>query len=225
MFFMNEALFFAHILVVAGFAMLALRSGKIALISFLVLQAILANLFVVKQMTLFGCSVTCSDVFAVGGILTLNLLQEYFGKGSAEQAIRISLLGLIFFALMSQVHLFYEPILTDMTHSAFQTIFSSSLRIVFASIAVFYLVQKIDVQLFSFLKKYLPTTRLPIRIAISLIFSQLIDTIFFSFLALYGLVESLFDIILWSFFVKCSIIACSSFLITLSKRIVKNVPI
>lgn len=212
---MNELLFFSHILLVVAFALIALRLGKTALIAFIALQGILANLFVVKQMSLFGFSVTCSDVFAIGGILSLNLLQEYFGKDSAKMAVRISLASLLFFAVMSQFNLFYAPTPFDSTHNAFLTIFSSTPRIVVASIATFYIVQQWDIRFFSFLKG-----RFPLRVAISLVFSQFIDTVLFSFLGLYGLVESIFDIILISFLVKCVIIATSSPFVMFSKKVV-----
>lgn len=217
---MNELVFFASILVVIAFALGALRLGKSALIAMIALQGIVANLFVVKQMSLFGFSVTCSDVFSIGGILSLNLLQEYFGRESAAKAIQISLLALVFFACMSQIHLLYVPSAFDYTHGAFQTIFSSSARIVFASIASFYLVQKFDVRFFGLLKG-----RLPVRVATSLFVSQLIDTVLFSLLGLWGLVESLSDIIFVSFLIKCLIIVASSPFVALSKRVVKHVPV
>lgn len=214
---MNESLFFLHIFVVTGFSLLALRLGKHALISFIVIQGILANLFVVKQMPLFGLAVTCSDVFAIGGILSLNLLQEYFGRESCRNAIQISLLGLIFFVLMSQIHLAYQPTLLDGMQGAFQTIFSTTPRITIASIATFYLVQQIDVRLFPFLKGNFPT-----RVFFSLLFSQAIDTVLFSFLGLYGLVESLLDIIIVSFLIKSIIIAASSPFVGFAKKWVRN---
>ncbi len=214
---MNELVFLFHIFIVIGFVLGALRLGKSALISFIALQGVLANLFVVKQMELFGFSVTCSDVFAIGGILSLNLLQEYFGKESAKQAVKISVATLLFFAFMSQIHLLYSPAVFDTTQEAFRAIFSQSLRIVFASLGTFYLVQQFDVRFFGMLKG-----RLPLRVATSLICSQLLDTVLFSFLGLYGLVESVFDIILVSFLIKCLIIAVSSPFVVFSKRFVKN---
>lgn len=217
---MNEALFLSHILIVIAFTLAALRLGKGALVALMALEGVLANLFVVKQMPLFGFAVTCSDVFAIGGILSLNLLQEYFGKDSAKQAVRISLLSLLFFACMAQIHLTYIPTSLDTTHTAFATIFSSSTRILFASLATFYLVQQIDVRLFPLLKG-----KLPIRIAISLLLSQLLDTLLFTFLGLYGLVESVFDVILLSFSLKCLIIAASAPFTALSKKMVKHVPV
>lgn len=217
---MNEFILIFHIAVVVAFVLGALRLGKSSLIALIALQGVLANLFVVKQMSLFGFSVTCSDVFAVGGILALNLLQEYFGKEAAKEAVRISLLTLLFFAFMAQVHLLYMPTLHDATQTAFQTLFSSSFRIVFASIATFYLVQKFDVRFFGLLRG-----KLPIRIAISLLCSQFLDTVLFSFLGLYGLVESIFDIVLVSFLIKCLIIGASSPFVSFSKKVVKHVPI
>lgn len=214
---MNEIIFLFHIFLVIAFVLGALRLGKEALIALIALLGVLANLFVVKQMSLLGFSVTCSDVFAIGGILSLNLLQEYFGKKYAKDAVKISLLALLVFGVMTQVHLIYTPTSNDVTQSAFLTVFSSSFRIVFASLTTFYLVQQFDVRFFAFLRG-----KLPFRIAVSLVFSQLIDTVLFSVLGLYGLVESLYDIIFVSFLVKCCIIAISSPFTAFSKRFLRH---
>lgn len=217
---MNEWLFFFHIFTVVAFSLLALRLGKTALVTFIALQGVLANIFVVKQMTLFNFSVTCSDVFAVGAILSLNLLQEYFGKESAKEAARVSLFALAFFVLMSQIHLIYAPAPFDATQSAFLTIFAPTFRIVAASVATLFLVQQVDVRLFGLLKG-----PLALRIATSLVCSQALDTVLFSFLGLYGLVESIMGIIVFSFLVKCLVIGTASPFVVFSKRVVKHVSI
>lgn len=214
---MNELIFFFHVLVVISFVFLSLRFGKSALIALIALQGVFANLFVVKQMPLFGFSVTCSDVFAIGAILSLNLLQEYFGKDAAKRAVKISFLSLLFFVVLSQIHLFYSPLASDVAHSAFETIFSNTIRIVFASLASFFIVQQFDVRFFGWLKG-----KLPIRVATSLVCSQLLDTILFSFLGLYGIVESVLDIMLVSFLIKCIIIFISSPFVAFSKRFVRH---
>ncbi len=218
---MNEALFFAHVLLVLGFILVAYRMGRSSLIALIVLLGVLANVFVVKQMELFCWTVTCSDVFAIGGILGLNLLQEGWGQETAGKAIRGSLLCLIFFVAMAQIHLLYVPSAADKTQDAFAMILSSSPRIVFASIAVYYVVQKIDVKIFGFLKHFFAGKLLPVRLTLSLLFSQLLDTILFSFLGLYGLVESIVDVIFMSYFVKCVIIASSSTFVAAAKRWVR----
>jgi uncharacterized integral membrane protein (TIGR00697 family) len=212
----NEFLFFAHVLLVVGFVFAAARLSKNSLIALIALQGVLANLFVVKQMSLFGFSVTCSDVFSIGSILALNLLQEYYGRDAAQGAVKISLFCLVFFACMAWFHLLYRPLGSD----PFVPIFSSTPRIVAASIGVFYLVQQVDVRLFGWLRG-----KLAVRIAFSLLIAQLLDTALFSLLGLYGLVESLFDIILVSYFAKGLIIATSSTWVACFKRWVKHVPL
>lgn len=215
---MNEVLFFFHIFVVVGSVLYALRLGRGALVTWVALQGVLANLFVVKQVGLFGFTVTCSDVFAVGAILSLNLLQEFFGKETAQKASAISLAALLFFAAMAALHLLYAPAAVDVTQGAFQTILSSTPRIVFASVAVFYLVQQIDMRLFPLLRG-----PLAVRVMTSLVLSQGLDTVLFSFLGLYGLVDSLFDVIVVSFALKALLIAASAPFAALAKKMVKHV--
>lgn len=223
--FINESLFFLHVFVVIGFVLLSLRFGKNALISLVVLQAVFANLFVVKQMSLFGFSVTCSDVFAVGGILAMNFLQEYYGKEEANKALQASFLGLIFFIVMSKFHLGYEPLSTDQTHTAFSQILSNATRISLASIGVYFVVQKLDIRLFSFLKRGFKAKHLALRVGLSLGITQFLDTVLFTIFGLYGIVTSVFDVIFVSFFVKLIIISCSSLLVLVAKRRIKNVPV
>lgn len=214
---MNEALFFLQILVVVSFVFLALRAGKNALIALLAIQGVLANLFVIKQITLFGFSVTCADVFTIGAILSLNLLQEYFGEKTARFAVKISFISLLFFVLLSQIHLLYVPSETDTTQVAFQIVLVHSVRIIFASLVTFYIVQQFDVRFFGWLKG-----KLPIRVAISLVCSQFLDTVLFSLLGLYGIVDSVIHIMIVSFVVKCMIIFTSSPFVAFTKRFVRN---
>jgi queuosine precursor transporter len=219
---MNEILFLIHIPIVIGFLFLFLRFGKEALIAFISCMGLLANFFVLKQIELFSFTVTCSDVFAVGAILGLNLLQEYFGKDEAKRAVKISFLVLIFFLIMSQIHLFYAPSSFDVTQGAYLQLLKPSIRIVGSSLAVFFLVQRLDILLFSFLKKAFQEKLLAMRLFLSLLISQFCDTALFSFLGLYGLVHAIFDIILISFAIKVAIILFSAPIASFSKRFMRN---
>ena len=73
---MNEILFFSHLFIVTLFVLIFLKLGKEAVIASVAIQAILANLFVIKQISWFGFEITCSDVFSIGSIFSLNLLRE-----------------------------------------------------------------------------------------------------------------------------------------------------
>lgn len=203
---MNELLFLIQILLILIFSYGAFRLGKEALIASVTIQSILANLFVLKQMTFLGFNVTCSDAFAIGSILALNLLREYFGKEEAKKGIKISFILMVFFVVLSKIHILFIPSAYDTSHDAFQQLLAPAPRLLFASLAVFYLMQKFDLYAFGWLTKAFPRFSFPIRNSISLTFSQLLDTILFSFLGLYGIVDHILHIILISFLLKLCII-------------------
>lgn len=206
---MNEILFFSHLFIVMLFVLTSLKMGKEAIIASISLQAILANLFVIKQITWFGWEITCSDVFAIGSIFSLNLLREYFGLELAKKAIWISFFSMVFFTTMSQMHLLYQPSLFDTTHTAFSKILTSTPRLLLASLVTFIVVQWLDIRLFSFFQ-----TRFAIpfwmRNGLCVTITQLLDTVLFSVLGLLSLVVCLTDIIVISYFVKIVIIALLS---------------
>jgi uncharacterized integral membrane protein (TIGR00697 family) len=163
--------------------------------------------------------VTCSDVYAVGSFLSLNLLQEYGGKRAAKMAILSTLLLQVFFLILSQMHLIYHPSAKDLTHDAFSLILSVYPRILIASLSCFYLVQKWDVWFFAFLKQKRGDWSLARRNTVCLAISQLFDTILFSYLGLYGMVESVFDIIVLSYLIKLILIFLSTPLLTFTRFI------
>jgi uncharacterized integral membrane protein (TIGR00697 family) len=215
---MNEALFFIHILFVMLLTFAALRIGKEALVALSALQAVISNLFVLKQMVLFSWNVTCSDVYAVGTILSLNLVQEYFGKDAAKRSIWISFFGMFFFGLMSQLHLLYAPSPYDAGQSHFQFLLNPAPRLLLASWIAFFTVQHTDLYFFGFLKKTLNGLSWKWRNLLSLLLSQLLDTFLFTFLGLWGTVASLGSIIAFSLTLKLLIIFSITSLTALAKR-------
>lgn len=203
---MNEFLFLIQILLVFSVSLIALRLGKEALLASITVQALLANFFVLKQIHLFGCTVTCSDAFAVGSILGLNLLREYFDQKLAKKATFICFLFMVFFVVMSQLHLFLLPSIGDTAHSAYKQLLTPAPRLLFSSLFVFFIIQHFDIRFFGWLKHLLPKASFALRSSLSMIVSQFLDTILFSFLGLYGLVENIRDIILVSFIIKVLVI-------------------
>lgn len=198
---MNELLFFTHLAIALLFLWLSTRLGREALISWIVLQPLLANLFVLKQVELFGFHVTSSDIYAVACALGLNILQEHYGKESAKKSVMLCFYALVFFVAMSLLHLAYEPSVYDTTNDHYRSILGTSPRLVIASILSFSSVQWFDVQLFGYLKRK-SSLSLYARNIISLASSQFMDTLLFTFLGLWGHVDKIFDIIIVSFVIK-----------------------
>lgn len=207
---MNEAIFLFHIACILAFIMAAVRLGKGALVALSCLLSITANLFVVKQTVLFGLNVTCADAYAVGAIFILNLVQEYYGKESANQLIWINFFCMIFFALTSQLHLLYIPSSEDWSQQLFMPLLSVSPRILLASLFSYLITQKIDLEIFSKIRNYLKQKHLFLSLFISVLLSQFVDTCLFSFLGLYGIVSSLYAIIILSMIIKVIVIMLMS---------------
>jgi len=202
---MNEMLFLLHLALCMLFLLPLIRLKKEGLVCWVAILPLLANLFVLKQITLFGFTVTAADVYAVACALGLNLLQEYYGKESAKQAVKISFVLLLFFVVMAYTHILYIPSGCDYTQTAYSTILSTTPRLVFASITSFFLVQSFDVFFFGLLKERAKALGLFGRNIASLTLSQFVDTLLFTILGLWGLVEELFDVFIISFIIKLTI--------------------
>ncbi len=216
----NEITFCIHILVTVVLVIIGLRMGKVTLTAIFSLQAILGNLFVTKQMTCFGLNITCSDVYTIGALLSLNLLQEYYGKEAAKKGAWTSAFILLGFILFAMIQVAYEPNDYDSTHGAFQLILSSTPRIMVASLAVMFVAQRMDIALYSFMRKVIPSSSLLLRFGSTALITQCFDTIAFSFLGLYGLVHSLFDIILMSYLIKVIVIVLMAPMTHLVRKVV-----
>ncbi len=209
---LNELVFLGYIFVVSSGALLALRFGKEGLVGFICVQAVLVNLFVTKQITLFGFTATASDALAVGITLSLNLLQEYFQKPAAIKAIWVSFYCALFYTVLSLLHITYIPALTDTSSTLFQTLLAPMPRLVGASLVTYLIVQFTDATLYGLLKSFFKDHYFVARNYATLALTQLLDTILFSFLGLYGLNESfsqistLIDIIVVSYIIKLVVI-------------------
>lgn len=192
----------------ACLAVLAGRRGRDTLAAFIVLLAIWANLVVLKEITLFGLNATASDIFTVGGVFAMNIFIEHYGKEAALRLV-ISLLGLmLMIGLSTQVVLGYIPSPTDTMHGVYRELFDASPRIFIGSCIVYFISQQVNVRLYTFLRTRLPNLSLYVTTQLSLSISQLVDTICFSFIALYGLVSHIGQIILISYAIKFITISC-----------------
>lgn len=199
---MNEPIFFIQTTIISFVTLGALTIGPSCLTACIAVNALLANLFVLKQITLFGFSATASDTFMVGSLFGLQLLQERYGKRLAQQAVITSFFLLTFYTIMSYLHLLYIPTLYDTTHTHFYALLQFMPRITIASIAVYTVVSYFDTYLFAFFKQLLKNQYMLLRTTICIIIVQLADTVLFSFLGLYGLVEHVWHIIFISFTIK-----------------------
>lgn len=198
----NEFVLLLQIMVIALTSLVALRIGKEALVTFSAVLMVLANLFVIKQTMLFGLHATTADAFAVGSLLSLNLLQEFFDRSVAKKTIAITFLMLVFYAIMARAHLVYVPSVVDQAHSSFVPILSMAPYLVLASVVVFLMAQVVDLILYGVLQKVM-VRWLVLRNYLALLISQLVDTTLFALVLVWlGIVTNLWQVVLVSFAIK-----------------------
>jgi queuosine precursor transporter len=210
---LNTIIFLLEIFFLFLATRFSLKRGEDFLAALICLQAVFANLFVLKQISLFGLEVTAADSFSIGTVISLGVFQEFYGKEKAKKISMISLYSLVFTLIISQLHLFLTPSIHDTMQPSYIKIFGTSPRICIASLLAFFLSQRADIAIFAFLKNRLIKAPLAIRSGISTACAQLLDTLLFTFLGLYGIVHHLFDVFIFSLCIKViSILLFSSLL-------------
>ena len=205
----NELIFFSYILVISVFLNFVQLWGLSALISYMSVLVIFANIFVMKQIVLFGMHATASDALAVGATIVLNIIQQKYTKEHAQQAINISFIILFFYTCISKFHLAYTPSCVDWSNQHYQALFDWAWRITLASLGVYYCSQRLDYYIYQRLTRTYSTLSGTVKSFISLSVSQLFDTILFTFVGLYGIVSNLWHIIFISYCIKCITFSCT----------------
>jgi queuosine precursor transporter len=199
---LNEFIFSFHALFIGLCTLIAFQFGSFGLSSFICIQSLLANIFILKETTLFGFTAVCTDVFTIGCTLSLNLLQEYYGPAITKKIINLNFFLFLFYVCSSQIHLWYLPASTDIMHPLFELLLGTAPRIIFASLLVSWISQMFDFWLYKNMKRIFQTKLLILRNYFSIILSQLLDTVLFSFIGLYGLIDNISNIIIISFLIK-----------------------
>ena len=189
----NEILIILSFVIIYGSVVLFYRLfGKGGLLAFNVFATILANIEVLLLVRAFGIEMTLGNVLFASTFLITDILSENHGKKYANRAVVISTICSIVFILVSQMWLLYTPSENDWASGAFHTIFSSTPRIICASLAVYCMSQLVDVWLYhkwwDWCKKRFGDSRkgLWIRNNGSTLISQLLNTLLYTTFAFYG---------------------------------------
>lgn len=213
----NELLLLAHILFLSVMAGISLRLGKEALVAFTVIMIMLANVFVMKQITLFSFAATAADALAIGSLLGFNLLQEFFGKRLAQKTILTTFVLLMMYAGLTIFHLQYEPSMIDITQANFLALFSIAPWLIAGSIAIWSFSLSMDFILYAGLQKIWPERFLIVRNYIAIGVSQAVDTFLFTqFLYWLNVIGNVWQVFAISFIIKFSITLIATPLVTLT---------
>ncbi len=167
--------------------------GKIGIYVYVSIAIILANIQVLKviDFPFFPEPMALGTILFISIFLCTDILNEYFDKKSATKCLYLGICAYLFSTILMFLTISLKPIdplvheawswSFDM-HQAIQTIFLPQFPIITASILAFFISQKIDIFIFSYLKNK-DNSKLWFRNNVSTIVSQFIDNLIFSILA------------------------------------------
>jgi uncharacterized integral membrane protein (TIGR00697 family) len=186
---MNESIFLLHLVTAAALLLAAGRLGRTGITVLIVLCAILMNIVVAKQMTLFGLAVTGGNVEFATVFLANDILNEHYGPRAARRAIWISFLSGFAVIILMQFVLAYRPNREDAAHPHLHFLFNVTAypRIVAASMVSYLLSQMLDTYLYQAIRHRTGSDKLLWwRSNASAWVSQAFDTLFFTTAGLTG---------------------------------------
>lgn len=216
----NELVFLLQAAIALGCVLAAVRLGQVWATALIGVMLVLMNVFVLKQITLFGMNVTVGNVLYASVFLATDLLAEHWGKRAAYRAVRIGFALSLFFLAMCLAVLAYRPNALDAElggHNALSVLLTPQWRIVGASMVSYLIVQHLDVWLFEWWRRKTAGKHLWLRNNGSTLISQLLDSAIFTMLAFAGMPFPIVQMILFTYFVKLIVALLDTPFIYLSK--------
>jgi uncharacterized integral membrane protein (TIGR00697 family) len=170
--------------------------GKTGLQVAIATAIILANLQGPKLTVIFGVQTSLGVIFYSSIFFATDVLSENFGKAEANKAVRMGFAVSIIVLIMLSLSLLYlpsdQPETREFSHSihdAFSTIVNFTPRFVFGSLLAYYVSQSFDVWAFHRIKRWTGDRWLWLRNNLSTMSSQAVDTVIYSLVAWWGIVD------------------------------------
>lgn len=217
---MNEILFFISIIVSFCLALSFYKLfGKLGLFVWVAVVSVIANIEVIKCVDILGLPVTLGNSLYCSISLAVDVLNEKYGGSDARKSAWIGFFVMITFIILTQISLLFIPNSIDIASSALNTVLSTTPRICIASISCFLISNILDTYVFGWLKS--KTRFLWIRVNISTLVSQFLDSMLFSVIAFLNVLSWNEVLILGitTYIVKVIITMCNTPFIYLARRI------
>jgi uncharacterized integral membrane protein (TIGR00697 family) len=170
--------------------------GKEGLLGCIVLSILLANLQGPKLTIILGFQTTLGVIFYSSIFFATDLMSERYGRAEAGKAVLIGFGVSCIIVLMLSVALLFDP--SDRPETAefsrtiqtsFENILNFTPRFVFGSLFAYLISQSFDVWLFHRIKRATAGRHLWLRNNLSTITSQALDTLIYSLVVWWGVVD------------------------------------
>ena len=170
--------------------------GKEGLLACIALAILLANLQGPKLTIILGFQTSLGVIFYSGIFFATDLLSERYGRAAANRAVMIGFSVSCIIVLMMSMALLFAP--TDHPETAefsqriqrsFENILDFTPRFVFGSLAAYLISQRLDVWSFHYIKEKTGGRALWLRNNLSTMTSQAVDTMIYSLVVWWGIVD------------------------------------
>jgi len=166
--------------------------GKVGIYVYVSIAIILANIQVLKvvEFPFFPEPMALGTILFISIFLCTDILNEYYDKKSATKCIYMGISAYLFSTILMFLTISFNPIDPSIhqnwgwsyeMHQSITTIFLPQFPIIAASICAFFLSQKLDIFIFSYLKNK-DSSKLWLRNNVSTIFLNLLITLYSVFL-------------------------------------------
>lgn len=189
----NELLLVSSLVVIFGSTLLAYKFfGKSGLYAMTVIATITSNIECLIMINAFGMEQTLGNIFFAVTFLITDILSENYGKKEADKAVFLGIFTSVFFIVISQSWMLYNPSESDWVMPSISAVFSNTPRMMISSLVVYAISQFIDVRLYHLWWKFTDKKCgdnkkfLWVRNNGSTLISQLINTVLFTLFAFYG---------------------------------------
>jgi len=193
----QDLLWLTALIMDLGFTVLMYRLfGKQGLLASIVLAILLANLQGPKLTIIFGMQTSLGVIFYSSIFFATDLLSEKYGRAIANRAVLIGFSVSFIIVLMLSIALLFKPSTMPASaafsaeiHAAFVSILDFTPRFVFGSLFAYLVSQSFDVWCFHAIKERTGGRYLWLRNNLSTMASQTIDTLLYSFVVWWGVVD------------------------------------
>jgi uncharacterized integral membrane protein (TIGR00697 family) len=195
--FKNEILLLASVPVIFLLTVAAGRFfGERGLVAWVSVATVSANIEVLILVRAFGMEQTLGNVLFASTFLATDILSELYGKKSAARAVNIGIFATVCFLIISQSWMLYAPSAEDWASESIRAVFSNTPRLIFVSLVIYAVSQRLDVMLYH--KLWALTERrfgnkksgLWLRNNCATLISQLVNAALFNLGAFWGMYDT-----------------------------------
>jgi len=180
-----------------GSALLMYRLfGKMGLYASVAVSILLANLQGPKLIVIMGMQTSMGVIIYSGIYFATDMLSEKYGKREANRAVMIGFAISCIILIMISLSLMFQPsampetaALSRDVHEAFRTLFNFTPRFVLGSLAAYLISQHLDVYIYHAIRDWTGPRHLWLRNNGSTMTSQAVDTLIYSLVVWWGIVE------------------------------------